>query len=197
MTSLFSLVATNVPSVAWRYALAFFLVVVALGLVYLLVKAGKTLGSVNKMVVDLDTGMVPLLGKVGTTVDEVNAELDKVNELTGSVVNMTQRVDSTTRAVESAISKPAKKAAAFAAGVQQAASSFASRFRGGAASPAAGERAYKPPAYDAPPAAGQAAPADEVPPAEEAAPRAPLGEEAPAPPPDEPSINASTEGEES
>ena len=56
-------------STAWRYALAFFLVVVAIGLAYLLVKAGKALASVNKMVSDLDREMVPLMGKVGTTVE--------------------------------------------------------------------------------------------------------------------------------
>ena len=87
-----SFVASTTASTAWRYALAFFLVVVAIGLVYLLVKAGKALASVDKMVSDLDREMVPLMGKVGTTVDEVNAELDKVNEITSSVVDMTQKI---------------------------------------------------------------------------------------------------------
>jgi len=111
-----SFIASTTASTAWRYALAFFLVVVAIGLAYLLVKAAKALASVDKMVSDLDREIVPLMGKVGTTVDEVNAELDKVNEITSSVVDMTQKIDSTTRAVESALSTPAKKAAAFSSG---------------------------------------------------------------------------------
>ena len=194
MTS-FSLLATSTPSMAWRYALAFFLVVVAIGLVYLLVKAGKVLGSLKKIVTDLDTELVPLLEKIGTTVDEVNQELDKVNEITGSVVNMTQRVDNTSRAVESALSKPAKKAAAFTAGAQQAVSSFVSRFRGGSTpSPAPEERTYRPPIYQEPPAAGAAATE-----AEEAAQKAaPAPEAAPVTPPDEPPADAAAaEGEPS
>jgi len=193
MTS-FSLLATSTPSMAWRYALAFFLVVVAIGLVYLLVKAGKVLGSLKKIVTDLDTELVPLLEKIGTTVDEVNQELDKVNEITGSVVGMTQRIDNTSRAVESALSKPAKKAAAFTAGAQQAVSSFVSRFRRGGDSPEAEERTYRPPVYQEPPVAESAAPA-----AEEAAQKAaPAPEAAPVTPPDEPPADAAAaEGEPS
>ena len=44
-----------------------------------------------------------------------------------SVVDATEKVDQTTRAVEAAITVPAKKAAAFGAGVSQAVSSFFSR----------------------------------------------------------------------
>ncbi len=139
---------------AWRYALAFFLVVVAIGLVYLLVKAGRALGSVDKMVTDLDREIVPLMSKVGTTMDEVNAELDKVNEITGSVVDMTQKIDSTTRAVELALSTPAKKAAAFTSGVQQAVNSMVQRFRGGAGSDAGPERRARLYPARLPPAAG-------------------------------------------
>jgi uncharacterized protein YoxC len=149
-----SFIASTTASTAWRYALAFFLVVVAIGLAYLLVKAAKALASVDKMVSDLDREIVPLMGKVGTTVDEVNAELDKVNEITSSVVDMTQKIDSTTRAVESALATPAKKAAAFSSGVQQAVNSMVQRFRGGAepAGNGAGpERVYTPPVYYQPP----------------------------------------------
>jgi hypothetical protein len=94
--------------------------------------------------------------------DEVNAELDKVNEITSSVVDMTQKIDSTTRAVESALSTPAKKAAAFSSGVQQAVSSMVQRFRGGAepaGNGAGSERVYTPPVYYQPPAEEESAPA--------------------------------------
>ena len=67
-----------------------------------------------------------------------------MNEITSSVVDMTQKIDSTTRAVESALSTPAKKAAAFSSGVQQAVNSMVQRFRGGAepAGNGAGPNAY-------------------------------------------------------
>lgn len=131
MRSFITLFAMDVASIAWRVALAVFLVAVAAGLVYVLVRVGRTLAGVEKVLVDLDREMVPLLQKVGTTVDEVNLELDKVNEFTGTMVGMTQKVDATARAVENAVSAPAKKAAAFTAGVQQTFSSLVHRFRGG------------------------------------------------------------------
>ena len=134
MGSSFAVIASSTPSMVWRYALAFFLVVVAIGLVFMLVRAGRTLASVEKLITDLDKEMVPLLGKAGTTVDEVNEELAKVNDITASVVQMTQKVDSTTRAVETAITTPVKKAAAFSAGVTQSVSSFVHKYtseRGG------------------------------------------------------------------
>jgi len=165
MESSVTLLALSAASTVWRYALAFFLVVAAIGLVYLLVKAGKAIGSVDKMVVDLDKEMVPLLGKVGVTVDGVNEELEKVNELTGTAVGMTQKVDGATRAVESALRTPAKKAAGFTAGVQQTVSSFVSRYRGGAVKTggdAGGEGAWAPPPPSAP--AGKSATAPSAPP---------------------------------
>lgn len=132
MESLVTLAAMDAASMAWRLALAFFLFLAAVGSVYMLVRAGNTLRSVEKMVEDLDREMVPLLQKVGTTVEEVNQELDKVNELTATAVSMAQKVDATARAVESAVGTPAKKAAAFTAGVQQTLSSLVHRFRSGA-----------------------------------------------------------------
>jgi len=125
------LVVISAADIAY-YALAFFLVLVAVGLVYLLVKRGRAVGSADKMVQDVNGEVVPLLGKVQVTLDEVNAELDKVNTLTGTAIDMTAKVDQATRAVEGAIRTPAKKAAGFTAGAQQAVSSFMSRFRGGA-----------------------------------------------------------------
>ena len=120
-------VATSTPSMALRYAAAFFLVVVGIGLIYALIRLGGTLGSAEKLLTDVDTEVVPLLKQATETLDGVNTELDKIGVVMTSVVDATEKVDHTTRAVESAISVPAKKAAAFGAGVSQAVSSFFSR----------------------------------------------------------------------
>jgi uncharacterized protein YoxC len=119
--------AMSTPSLVLRYATAFFLVVVAVAIAYGLVRTGKTLASVEKMIEDVDKAIVPILGKAATTLDEVNAELHQVGEITTSVADMTQKIDAMTRAVESAVSLPARKAAAFGAGVSQAVSSFMKR----------------------------------------------------------------------
>ena len=120
-------VAASAPSMALRYAAAFFLVVVGIGLIYALVRLGGALKSADKLLGDVDGEVVPLLKQATETLDGVNAELDKVDVVMSSVVDVTEKVDQTTRAVESAISVPARKAAAFGAGVSQAVSSFFNR----------------------------------------------------------------------
>ena len=127
MTNSLLTVAVSTPSMALRYAAAFFLVVVGIGLIYALIRLGGTLGSAEKLLTDVDTEIVPLLKQATETLDGVNTELDKVDVVMSSVVDATEKVDQTTRVVESAISVPAKKAAAFGAGVSQAVSSFFNR----------------------------------------------------------------------
>ena len=127
MTDALTTVAASAPSMALRYAAAFFLVVVGIGLIYALVRAGGTLKSADKLLADVDGAVVPLLKQATETLDGLNTELDKVDVVMSSVVEVTEKVDQTTRAVESAVTVPARKAAAFGAGVSQAVSSFFSR----------------------------------------------------------------------
>jgi uncharacterized protein YoxC len=127
MTDSLLTVAAGAPSMALRYAAAFFLVVVGIGLIYALVRLGGTLGSADKLLTDVDGEVVPLLKQATETLDGVNSELDKIDVVMSSVVDVTEKVDQTTRVVESAITVPAKKAAAFGAGVSQAVSSFFNR----------------------------------------------------------------------
>jgi uncharacterized protein YoxC len=126
-----TIVAAGTAGVVLRFAAAFFLVVVGVAFVYMLVRAGRAFQSVDKLVTDLDTEIMPVINKAGTTIDEVNSELGKVNDITASVADMTERVDSATRAVETALSSPARKAAAFTSGVTQSVSSFFSRHGSG------------------------------------------------------------------
>jgi uncharacterized protein YoxC len=125
-----AIVASSTPSMVLHYAAAFFFVAVAIGLVYTLARTGKALGRVDKLLADVDREVVPLIGKAGVTMDEVNSELQKVGEITQAVVDLTEKVDSAAKAVESAISAPARKAASFGAGVTQAFSSFFNRGEG-------------------------------------------------------------------
>jgi hypothetical protein len=122
-----TILATGTAGVVLRFAAAFFLVVVGVAFVYMLVRAGRAFQSVDKLVSDLDAEIIPVINKAGTTIDEVNSELGKVNDITASVAEMTERVDSATRVVETAFASPAKKAAAFTNGVTQTVSSFFGR----------------------------------------------------------------------
>ena len=187
MTDSVWIVGASTPSMALRYAAAFFLVVVGIGLIYALVRLGGTLRSAEKLLTDVDTEVVPLLKQATETLDGVNTELDKVDVVMSSVVDATEKVDQTTRIVESAITVPAKKAAAFGAGVSQAVSSFFNRgtdapesgdddsplsgaswsppsgYGSGAASPAPAEPTAPPSAEPAADTPGEAAPLADTP----------------------------------
>jgi len=101
----------------WRYALAVFLILTGVGLCFVLLRAGSTLGRVNNMLDGIMGELVPMLTKVSTSLDHVNEELDKVGRITDSATDATANVDATVRAVSDAISKPFRAVAGFTAGV--------------------------------------------------------------------------------
>lgn len=105
-------------------SLSFFLVVTALALAYLLLKMGGTFSRLNVFLKRLDEEVIPLLSKLQVTMEEVNGQLAKVDDMMGTLVGVTDRVDATARAVSSAIVSPVKKAAGLSAGVSEAISSL-------------------------------------------------------------------------
>jgi hypothetical protein len=61
--------------------------------------------------------MLPVINKVGGTVDRVNAELDKVGVATDSAVDAVENVDEAVRAVSFAVKRPVQKLTGLSAGV--------------------------------------------------------------------------------
>ena len=122
MAAHLSLLATS--SDAWRYALAAFLILTAIGLVLVLVRLSGTLQRVNTALDGVFAEVVPMLGKVSTSLDHVNDELEKVGHITDSAVDATEKVDSAVRAVSDAVQKPARAAAGFTDGVSHAFETF-------------------------------------------------------------------------
>ena len=135
MHSALAVAASSLPSTVLRYAAAFFFVVVAIAIAYALVKAAKALERVDKVLADVDQQAVPLMQKAGTTLDGVNANLGNVDQITKDVADITDKIDKMATSVEGAVTTPARKAAAFSAGVQSAFSSFRKRDRAAAADP--------------------------------------------------------------
>jgi uncharacterized protein YoxC len=136
MDSTLAIAAMSTPSLVLRYAAAFFFVVVAIALAYALVKAAKALERVDKVLADVDEQGIPLMKKAGSTLDGVNANLGNVDEITKDVAGITDKLDNMATAVEGAVTAPARKAAAFSAGVQSAVSSFMHRDKSGEGSTA-------------------------------------------------------------
>lgn len=187
-----ALIAMSTPSVVLRYAAAFFFVVVAVASAYALFKAAKALERVDKVLADVDEQGIPLMQKAGSTLDGVNANLGNVDEITRDVAGMTDKLDSMANAVERAVGAPARKAAAFGAGVQGAVSSFMRRDKR-AGTPPSGSPYTASPAAPAPPTADRAAGGADAP--ERAAEPEPAAAPAPEPadevvtPPNDPPAN--------
>jgi len=127
MESMLDVVAMSTSSLVLRYAAAFFFILVAVASAYALYRAGKALGRVEQVLADVDKEALPLITKAGTTLDEVNVSLANVGEITKDVSQMTEKVDRMAGAVEGAVSMPARKAAAFSAGVTEAVGTFFKR----------------------------------------------------------------------
>src|SRR5947207_13172235 len=108
----------------WRLALAVFLLAVGLSFAYLLVRLAGTVAEVSAFIRGAGDSMLPVIGKVGGSVDRVNGQLDKVDRITDSAVDAADSVDTAVRAVSLAITRPVQKVSGFAAGVSFGAADF-------------------------------------------------------------------------
>ena len=98
-------------------ALAVFLLAVGLALAYALVRLGGTLARLSAFIRGAQDEVLPVIGKVGGTVDRVNAQLDKVDLVTDSAVDAADSLDTAVRAVSVAVSRPVQKLSGLAAGL--------------------------------------------------------------------------------
>src|SRR5436853_5026676 len=101
----------------WRLALAVFLFAVGLSFAYLLVRLAGTVARVSAFIRGAGDSVLPVIGKVGGSVDRVNGQLDKVDRITDSAVDAAESVDTAIRAVSLAITRPVTKVTGLAARV--------------------------------------------------------------------------------
>ncbi len=118
-------------------ALSVFLLAAGLGLGYMFFRLGGAFGRLSSFIQGTEREVLPVISKVGESVDKVNAELDKVGQITDSAVDMADSVDTAVRSVSMAISKPVQKVSGLAAGVTHGASAFRASRDWGAAKAAA------------------------------------------------------------
>lgn len=107
-----------------NYALAAFLVAVGAGLAYAFLRLGGTFGRLSSFIKGTEDELLPVIHKVGESVDRVNGQLDKVDQVTDSAVDMADSVDTAVRAVSMAIARPVQKVSGLAAGVTHGAASL-------------------------------------------------------------------------
>src|SRR5579884_65941 len=104
------LVAFAASDVAYL-ALAVFLVLVGLGLGFAFLRLAATFQRLSSFIRGTERELLPVIGKVGGSIDRVNVQLDKLDQVTDSAVGAVQAVDETVRTVSSTVKAPARKLA--------------------------------------------------------------------------------------
>jgi ABC-type transporter Mla subunit MlaD len=105
-------------------ALSIFLILAGLGLAYALWRLGATLGRASTFIKGTERELLPVISKVGETVDRVNDQLEKVDRMTDSAVDAVESVDAAVRTVSAAVRRPVQKLAGLASGVRHGASTL-------------------------------------------------------------------------
>jgi len=108
--------AFTASDAAW-IGLAVFLIAVGLALGWALVRLAATFGRLASFIRGTERELLPVIGKVGGSVDRVNAELDKLGQASDSAVDAVESVDQAVRAVSFAVKRPVQKLTGLAAGV--------------------------------------------------------------------------------
>jgi uncharacterized protein YoxC len=118
------LVATFTWGDLWRLALAIFLLAVGLSFAYLLVRLGGTVRRLSALIGGAEREILPVINKVGGSVDRINGQLDKVDQITDSAVDAADSVDAAVRAVSMAVTRPVQKVSGLAAALSFGVSDF-------------------------------------------------------------------------
>ena len=105
------------PGDAAYVALAVFLLAVGLGLGYAFLRLGGTFGRLSAFIRGTEQELLPVISKVGSSVDRVNTQLDKLDQATDSAVGAVEAVDQAVRTVSFAVKRPVQKVAGLASGV--------------------------------------------------------------------------------
>lgn len=108
----------------WPLVLNTALVVAAVALavffILVLIQLTKTLNSINEFVKEINRDVPPLLTKLQTTIDEVNDELGRVDEIVQTVQEVSEKVSVTTKIAQEIVSSPLIKVASISAGAKKA-----------------------------------------------------------------------------
>lgn len=136
------LLAASAGDIA-SYALAVFLLAVGLALAYMFVRLGGTFARLSSFISGTERELLPVIHKVGESVDKVNGQLDKVDQVTDSAVDMADSADTAVRAVSMAITRPVQKVSGLAAGLSHGVATLKARKNVGEAVQSAKEAAAR------------------------------------------------------
>jgi hypothetical protein len=159
-----------------KLALSIFLIVTGLGLSYLFLRMAGVFGRLGSSLTRITDEVVPILNKAQTTVDGVNLELVRVDEIMKTAVGATKGAEKTVQTVSSAVTSPVRKLTGLAAGLREAVATLRARRAADAAGRAdPAPQTYASPIMPTPPVATEPPPPATAPP-----PTPPLTPEVPA-----------------
>ena len=108
-------------------ALSVFLLLAGLSIAYGALRLGEALRHASSLLLGTEREALPVISRLGETVDRVNQQLDKVDQITDSAVDAVAGVDTAVRTISSAVTRPIEKLAGLVAGVRHGASSARAR----------------------------------------------------------------------
>lgn len=114
-----------------RGALALFFILAGVGLLFVCIKLGGLLGRLGRTVTSMTDEVVPILTRAQGTVDGINLELARVDEIMVTAVNATKGAEKTVTTLSHAAVAPVKKASGLAAAAREALSTFRARRQAG------------------------------------------------------------------
>lgn len=109
-----------------QIAIGIFFLLLGIGCAYALFRLASVLSRLTSILADANTKVIPLLTRVEDTLDGVNAELAKVEDITASVGVMVKTAEMTTTAVHGAVATPIRKVAGLASAVNEGIATFVS-----------------------------------------------------------------------
>jgi uncharacterized protein YoxC len=108
-------------------ALAIFLIAAGIGLGWAFLRLAVTFDRLSSLIRGAEREVLPVVNKVGGSVDRVNAQLDKLDPATDSAVDAVVAVDEAVRSVSYAVKTPVQKLAGLSAGVSHGWASLRTR----------------------------------------------------------------------
>lgn len=139
-----------------KAALSLFLVLTGIALAYLFLRMAGVFGRLGVSVTRVTDEIVPILSRAQTTMDGVNREIDRVDEIMLSAVHGAKGVEKAATSVSTAVTTPVKKVSGLGAGVREAYDTFRARRRADALERATAP--VPPPIPPAPPVAAAGVP---------------------------------------
>lgn len=108
-------------------ALAVFLISLGICGGWALLRLAVTLDRVSSFIRGTERHVLPVIDKVGGSIDRVNAQLDKMDTATTSAVDAVVAVDEAVRTVSFAVKRPVQKLTGLSAGISHGWSSLKTR----------------------------------------------------------------------